>query len=152
MVVWRFPAIRAAVPVARCAIVEFAAAQGASEKRLVDIRLAVSEALTNVVVHAYDGAPGSIQVTAGVASGELSVLIADDGRGMGASGQGDGLGLGLTLISRVSDEFELAARSGSGTELRIRFDLARGRTAAPQPRGSIASATAAAAPRFSIVS
>jgi anti-sigma regulatory factor (Ser/Thr protein kinase) len=152
MVVWWFPAIRAAVPVARSAIVEFAAAQGASEERLVDIKLAVSEALTNVVVHAYDGAPGSIQVTAGVASGELSVLIADDGRGMGASGQGDGLGLGLTLISKVSDQFELAARSGGGTELRIRFDLARDRAAAPQSRGSIASAMAAAASRFSTIS
>lgn len=133
-----YPAVPEAVPQARHALAEVAAAAGAAGERLEEVRLAVSEALTNAVVHAYrDGEPGRVQVTAAVASGELWVLVGDDGRGLHAWNDSAGLGIGLSLISRLSDDFAIVTRATGGTEVQMRFDLkkARTRSAAVTPEG-----------------
>jgi serine/threonine-protein kinase RsbW len=121
-----FPAVADSVPRAREALSTFARAAGASDDQLDSIRLAVSEAATNVVVHAYDDNSGRIQLDAGLAAGELWVLIADDGLGMRPQIQSPGLGFGLSLISQVCDEFEIAKRSSGGLEVRMRFALGEG--------------------------
>src|SRR5579885_2151846 len=119
-----YPALPESVPVARRALAEVAAAAGASGERLDEIRLAVSEALTNAVVHAYrNGATGEFHVTAAIASGELWVLISDDGRGLHAWNDSRGLGIGLSLISGLSDDFAIVTRASGGTEVQMRFDL-----------------------------
>lgn len=119
-----YPAVPEAVPVARQALARVAAGAGAADDRLDDIRLAVSEALTNAVVHAYRGGEaGPLRVTAAVAADELWVLISDDGRGLHAWNDSRGLGIGLSLISRLSDDFAIVARASGGTEVQMRFDL-----------------------------
>jgi anti-sigma regulatory factor (Ser/Thr protein kinase) len=118
-----YPAVADSVPRAREALSTFARAAGATNDQLDSIRLAVSEATTNVVVHAYEDDPGRIQLDAGLAAGELWVLIADDGLGMRPQIQSPGLGVGLSLISQVCDEFEIAKRSSGGLEVRMRFSL-----------------------------
>ena len=119
-----YPAVAEAVPLARRALTEVAAAAGAGGERLEEIRLAVSEALTNAVVHAYRGnEPGQFQVTAAVVSGELWILISDDGRGLHAWNDSRGLGIGLSLISGLSDDFAIVTRASGGTEVQMRFDL-----------------------------
>ena len=121
-----YPAVPEAVPLARRALTDVAAAAGAGGERLEEIRLAVSEALTNAVVHAYrDADSGQFQVTAAVASGELWVLIADDGRGLHAWNDSRGLGIGLSLISGLSDDFAIVTRASGGTEVQMRFDLTK---------------------------
>ena len=125
-----YPAVPETVPVARRAVVAVAAAAGATGERLEEIRLAVSEALTNAVVHAYsDGEGGRFDVTAAVASGELWVLIGDDGRGLHAPNNSRGLGIGLSLISGLSDDFAIVPRAAGGTEVQMRFDLVKPRVA-----------------------
>ena len=121
-----YPAVADSVPRAREALSTFARSAGANSDQLDSIRLAVSEAATNVVVHAYDDRPGQIQLDAGLTSGELWILIADDGAGMRPNVQSPGLGFGLSLISQVCDEFEIAKRSSGGLEVRMRFDLGDG--------------------------
>ncbi len=118
-----FPAIADTIPHARSAVAEFAKRVGATDEERDDIRLAVSEAVTNVVMHAYRGGPGSVQVSAALASGELWVLIADDGCGLQTGSRSTGLGVGLALISEVCDGFAVVNRSGGGTEVRMRFSL-----------------------------
>jgi anti-sigma regulatory factor (Ser/Thr protein kinase) len=119
-----YPAVAEAVPLARHALTDVARAAGAGGERLEEIRLAVSEALTNAVVHAYRGdEPGRLHVTAAVASGELWVLIGDDGRGLHAWNDSRGLGIGLALISGLSDDFAIVTRASGGTEVQMRFDL-----------------------------
>ena len=119
-----YPAVPEAVRVARTTLGEIAAAAGAGGERLDEIRLAVSEALTNAVVHAYrDGEAGQFHVTAAVASSELWVLISDDGRGLHAWNDSRGLGIGLSLISGLSDDFAIVTRGSGGTEVQMRFDL-----------------------------
>ncbi len=119
-----YPAVPEAVPIARRALAAVAAAAGVAGERLDEIRLAVSEALTNAVVHAYrNGDAGRLHVTAAVAADELWVLIGDDGRGLHAWNDSKGLGIGLSLISGLSDDFSIVTRSSGGTEVQMRFDL-----------------------------
>lgn len=126
-----YPAVPEAVPLARRALAAVAAAAGAAGDRLDEIRLAVSEALTNAVVHAYRGdEAGRLHVTAAVAADELWVLIGDDGRGLHAWNDSQGLGIGLSLISGLSDDFSIVTRGSGGTEVQMRFDL---RTAVSEP-------------------
>lgn len=118
-----YPAIAGSIPQARNAITRFAAACGASEEQLHAIRLATSEALTNVVQYAYPARSGSIHVTGRIAGSELWVLIADSGCGIHAGRDSEGLGLGLALIAQMTDGFSVVERSAGGTELRLRFVL-----------------------------
>ena len=118
-----YPAVPEAVPLARRAVAAVAEAAGAAGERLDEIRLAVSEALTNAVVHAYRGEAGRFQVTAAVASDELWIVIGDDGRGLHAWNDSRGLGIGLSLISGLSDDFAIVTRASGGTEVQMRFDL-----------------------------
>jgi anti-sigma regulatory factor (Ser/Thr protein kinase) len=128
-----YPAVAETVPVARRALTDVAAAAGATGERLEEIRLAVSEALTNAVVHAYRGdEPGYFHVTAAVAAGDLWVLSSDDGRGLHAFNDSRGLGIGLSLISGLSDDFAIVTRASGGTEVQMRFDLNRSSTGEPE--------------------
>ncbi|HEY2772118.1 MAG TPA: ATP-binding protein [Solirubrobacteraceae bacterium] len=119
----RYPAIADSVPRARRKIVAFAAGAGADVDQIESVRLAVSEALSNVVQHAYPGSPGKIDVTAWVVEDELWILIADDGSGLHAGRESEGLGLGLALIAQISDGFVVMERASGGTEVRMRFEL-----------------------------
>jgi serine/threonine-protein kinase RsbW len=118
-----YPAIPSSVPLARSAVVAFAETLCATSEQLDAIRLATSEALTNVVQYAYPARSGAIHVTAREAGGELWVLIADSGCGIHAGRDSEGLGLGLALIAQVTDGFSVVERSTGGTEVRLRFVL-----------------------------
>jgi anti-sigma regulatory factor (Ser/Thr protein kinase) len=139
------PALASSVPRAREALTALAQRAGATAEQLDAVRLAASEALTNVVVHAYRGSPGAIHVSAAVTSGELWILIADDGCGLHPRSDRPGLGLGFALIAQASDDFVIVQRSGGGTELRMRFNLGvPGIPADGQSRASLSSADAPA--------
>jgi anti-sigma regulatory factor (Ser/Thr protein kinase) len=142
----RYPARAAAVPAARKAVTEFAAAAGARQPQLDAMALAVSEAVGNAVLYAYPDREGTIHVSAWAAEGELWLLVGDDGVGLRAGAQSAGLGLGLGLVSALSDGLSVHDRARGGTELRMRFDLEAG---GDQVRGSVSSATLPASPVFS---
>lgn len=145
-----YPAVPDAVRAACRALTQFAVQAGASTEQVEAVRLAASEAVTNVVKHAYPDSEGSVQITAAVVRGELCVLIADDGRGIRPHVSRGGLGLGLALIASLCDELQIVKRSSGGTGLWLWFKL---RTEAcrlgGQPRGSVARATVPARSRFS---
>ncbi len=145
-----YPAIVGSIAAARAAVVALARAAGATGEQIEAIATAASEALTNVVRHAYPGDPGCIYLEAAVAGGELWVLIADDGCGLRRQSTSPGLGLGLMLIAELSDHFAVIERSCGGTEVRMRFTIAgcegpSGR----QSRGSVAAAMRPASSTFS---
>jgi anti-sigma regulatory factor (Ser/Thr protein kinase) len=119
------PALAESIPRARTALCAFAAEAGASEEQQEQVRLVVSEAVTNAVQHAYEGRQGEVHVTGVVVSGELWILVSDDGRGLRAGAESAGLGLGLVWMAQFSDGMTLLARSGGGVEVRLRFNLRR---------------------------
>jgi len=121
-----YPAERGSVPRARREVSAFAARHGAAGAKLEQIALAVSEAATNVVVHAYErGARArTIVVDARLErAGELCVTIADGGAGLRTSHSSQGLGLGLSIVKRLTDGVELSELPAGGLELRMRFVL-----------------------------
>lgn len=134
-----YPARAASVPTARDALARFAARAGASRAQIEAIRLAASEALTNVVLHAYPDGLGSVDISAAVARDELCLVIADDGCGIRPHAGRGGLGLGLVLIASLCDELQIVRRSSQGTALCLWFKLKSGtRPLAGHARGSVA--------------
>jgi anti-sigma regulatory factor (Ser/Thr protein kinase) len=88
-----------------------------------DLRLAVSEAVGNAVLHAYDeGERGEIHFAADIEDGSLEIVISDDGHGF-RSGSSEGLGLGLGIIANVCADFSIRQRAPRGTEVWMRFLL-----------------------------
>jgi serine/threonine-protein kinase RsbW len=112
-----------AIPKLRHAVADYARAVGIDEPQLDGVRLAVSEALSNVVLHAYQDEPGYVHLTARVVGDELWVLVADEGRGHNANPIRPGLGWGLAFITDAADEFVLAERAEGGSEARMVFRL-----------------------------
>jgi serine/threonine-protein kinase RsbW len=120
------PATAENVIVVRQAVAGLGEALGLSGSRVADLKTVVTEACNNVVLHAYQGEPGPLEVTAEPRSGELEVQVADHGGGFRPrANEGDpSLGLGLPLIAALSDSFEISGGAGQGSRTTIRFGYA----------------------------
>ena len=120
------PAIPASIGHLRSYAREFAAGAGATDDAVTDIGLAISEAATNAVVHAYPVSmttTGTASLRGKVADDWLELAIADHGAGFRA-GPCAGLGLGLKVMATVSDSMTVEQRD-EGTTVVLRFALAR---------------------------
>lgn len=104
---------------------------GAPESVVDEVRVAVSEALANVVLHAYVGrAPGPMSVEAWRDGDDLLVRISDEGHGLVPRVDSPGLGVGISVMASMVDDFSVANRDGTaGTVVSLRLSLA-GRTEA----------------------
>jgi anti-sigma regulatory factor (Ser/Thr protein kinase) len=88
------------------------------------IALAVSEAVTNAVVHAYVDAPapGEFEVVAKRLPGDgIEINVYDDGRGMIPRRDSPGLGVGLPLVAKLAQRFRVETRPSGGTAITMRF-------------------------------
>jgi anti-sigma regulatory factor (Ser/Thr protein kinase) len=103
------PACALSIGPLRRAVVQFASAWGASDRQCEDIAVAVSEAVSNVVVHAYVGRerPGSVALEASVHGSALVVVVCDEDVGMRARAS-RGVAIGLRLIFRLTERLEFA--------------------------------------------
>ena len=123
----RLPAEPDQVPVARRAVADFCALCGLPAPLIDDVKLVVTEACTNVVLHAYEGlagATGMFDLTARLEHGSLLVGVTDEGRGIGAPSPNRGLGLGLRLALQLAGGVHTRDRDGGpGTHLTMRFAL-----------------------------
>ena len=120
-----WPAVPDAVAALRHAVVEHARGAGVPEDALAGVRLAVSEAATNVVLHAYadEPEPGPVHVRVVREDHTLRVIVRDDGRGMKPRPDSPGLGLGLPLIAQLAASLEVESPPEGGTEICMRFTL-----------------------------
>jgi anti-sigma regulatory factor (Ser/Thr protein kinase) len=122
---WSFEATMVAPSKGREAVREFAVPAEPTAHALDSIAICVSEAMTNVVLHAYrDMAfPGRIEMQAELDGDSLTVRISDHGHGLEPRLDSPGLGLGLPLISQFSAGSEIVSTKDGGTEIVMRFDL-----------------------------
>jgi len=115
------------VGVLREAVVRFAVASGATQRIREQIALAVSEALSNCVIHAYfdRDPPGPVTVEAWAREGTLIVLVSDEGRGMLPRLDSPGLGIGLPLMAQMCDQLDIEASDDQpGVRMRLTFAIA----------------------------
>jgi len=105
---------------------------------LADIRLAVTEACTNVVVHAYpDSESGPMHVEATVDDRELNVIVRDEGPGITPRPDSPGLGLGLPLIASLAETVELRRDEDERTEVRMTVALEAGEASSAAEEASL---------------
>jgi serine/threonine-protein kinase RsbW len=93
------------------------------DQTLSDIKLAVTEACTNVVVHAYPDGGGPMGLRASIDDRRLYLVVLDRGRGIVPRPDSPGLGLGLPLIATLAESLELGTGHSEETEVRMVFDL-----------------------------
>ena len=123
----KLPARAENVAVVRHAFGGFAEALSVDQQTLADIKLAITEACTNVVIHAYDDDEnGSLEVDASIDARRLTVVIRDQGRGIVPRPDSPGLGLGLPLIATLAESLELGKDDADRTEVRMTFALDEG--------------------------
>jgi len=122
---WSFDATREAPGKGRQVIREFAMPAQPTDHALGSIAVCVSEAMTNVVMHAYreSDSPGQIDVEAELDGDSFTVRISDQGHGLEPRLDSPGLGLGLPLISQFAVSSDIASPEQGGTEIIMRFDL-----------------------------
>ena len=110
---------------ARRAAVARAAQLGAAAETCAGVAIAVTEAVANVVVHAYRRGPAAgVEVVLRGDARRLEVVVTDTGVGMGPRDDSPGLGLGLGLMAELADVFEVSkAHAGAGTRVRLCFVL-----------------------------
>jgi serine/threonine-protein kinase RsbW len=117
--------------IARLALAGVAASAGASREVVADLKLAVTEACTNAILHGYggSGANDDIIIRYTVGEGTLSIEVEDRGSGFepgrsssGAASNGNGLGMGLMIIRMVTDDLSVtSASTGSRIVFRKQF-------------------------------
>jgi serine/threonine-protein kinase RsbW len=120
------PARAEYITLGRLALTGLSRLRELSDETLADLKLALTEACSNSVRHAYrDGRTGVVEIDYDLRPDRLVIEVSDDGPGFDyveADGEDRELtegGLGLAIIKSVSDEFELADRAGGGSTLRF---------------------------------
>ena len=112
---------------ARRAVVDWAQKHVEDRAILSDIALAITEATTNVVLHAYRDrpVPGALTVKAEAFEDHVCLYVLDQGSGLAPRVDSPGLGLGLGLIAQVADSADVRAPEDGGTEVVMRFNVSR---------------------------
>jgi serine/threonine-protein kinase RsbW len=95
---------------------------------LGDLKLALTEACTNSVRHAYADGEGTVEIVYELHDDKLVVEVVDEGEGFAATAGGNGVleedelsegGLGIAIIQALADEFEIRERTQGGSSLRF---------------------------------
>ena len=123
-----FPAEPDNVAFARTAAAVFASRLDFTLDELDEIKVAVSEAVSNAVLHAYPGGGGVIRMELGVTGGgALKLTVIDDGVGIAdvdaarrpqwTTRPDERMGLGLTVMQEYMDKLDVVSRPGAGTRV-----------------------------------
>ena len=115
---------------ARNVVAAFALPLSPTLSELSDVKTAVSEAVTNCIVHGYRGTEGWIELTCRTEDGVLHIEIADSGRGIADIGRAltpfytslpeeERSGMGFTIMQTFMSDFSVASEAGKGTTVRM---------------------------------
>ena len=131
-----FPSRSANEAFARSAVACFAAQMDPTLEELGDIRTAVSEAVTNCIVHAYPEGLGIITLRCRILKDNtLDIVIKDKGVGIPdveqarrpayTTGGGERSGMGFTIMESFMTDLEISSAPGKGTSVHMRRKLQR---------------------------
>jgi stage II sporulation protein AB (anti-sigma F factor) len=141
-----FPSLPQNVALARSIVATFAAQLDFTLAEIEEIRVAISEAVSNCVIHAYAGGTGLIILELSIEAGNILVMKVEDfGSGIvdielakkaTYSSQPERMGLGLVFMESFMDEMELISRPAEGTTAIMKKQPERGFTHAELSRSS----------------
>ncbi len=125
---FEFPSRSVNESFARAAVASFAARLDPTLEELADIKTAVSEAVTNCIVHAYPGVLGTIWLRARIIDeNTLEIAVRDSGVGipdikkarepMYTTGGDDRSGMGFTIMESFMDKVKVRSEEGKGTSV-----------------------------------
>lgn len=120
---------------ARVVVAVFASRLNPTVEEIDDIKTAVSEAVTNAIIHGYQGGEGFVSLEAAVEENVLSVTVSDDGVGISDIGKamepmfttapGDRSGMGFSFMEAFMDRVEVISAPGKGTSVTMRKKIGR---------------------------
>jgi serine/threonine-protein kinase RsbW len=119
------PARAEYITLGRLALTGLSRLRPVGDETLADLKLALTEACSNSVRHAYAGGDGVVEILYRLEPTRFVIEVADDGEGFvptGSGGDGDQLaegGLGIAIIRAVADELEIGAKPSGGSLLRF---------------------------------
>jgi serine/threonine-protein kinase RsbW len=133
------PVVRLTIParaeyitLCRLALTGLSRLRPLSDETLADLKLAITEACSNSVRHAYPRQDGHVEITYTLTGEALEVEVCDEGEGFEpdrAAKPGADLsegGLGIAIIRSIADELEIGPRAGGGSRLRFVKNLTDG--------------------------
>ena len=105
-------------------------------EEIEDVKTAVSEAVTNAVIHGYQGGEGTITLEVSVEEDVLTVLVQDEGVGIRdvakamepmytTAPDGERSGMGFSFMEAFMDQVEVVSAPGSGTTVTMRKKIGR---------------------------
>jgi serine/threonine-protein kinase RsbW len=124
------PAKAEYIMLGRLALTSLSRVRGLTDEELSDLKLALTEACTNAVRHAYGNGDGRVEIHYDLHPDRLVVEVSDDGTGFvprysqppDADAEADLLtegGLGIAIIRALADELEIDERPSGGSTLRF---------------------------------
>jgi stage II sporulation protein AB (anti-sigma F factor) len=124
------PALSENESFARVAVGAFMTRLNPTLEEISDVKTAVSEAVTNAIVHGYENKPGVVFINAEVSDDEITVEIIDQGRGMAdvdlamqpfytSRPDMERSGMGFTVMKTFMDSLEVESAMGQGTTVRM---------------------------------
>lgn len=129
-----FPAKSSNEAFARAAVGAFAVQLDITASELADIKTAVSEAVTNSVVHGYINNIGTVTVVCRIIGSELEISVEDEGVGIEdiekamqplftTDTDGERSGMGFTVMQTFTDDLTVSSKPGEGTTVVMRKKL-----------------------------
>ena len=116
---------------ARVVIAAFAVQLSPTVSEIADVKTAVSEAVTNAIVHGYEGVRGMVTLRASIEGRTLTVEVADNGRGIPDVQQAmepfytthpeqERSGMGFSVMQTFMDDLQVDSAPGQGTRIKMR--------------------------------
>lgn len=119
---------------ARVSVAAFAAQLDPTMEQLTELKTAVSEAVTNAIIHGYEQSEGEVRVYCALSMGTIEITVEDDGRGIVDVDQArqpmytsrpelERSGMGITIMENFVDEVRIESTPGQGTSVKLRKTL-----------------------------
>ena len=121
---------------ARVAVAAFASQLDPTIEEMADIKTAVSEAVTNSIIHGYENQGGYIKIFAGIINNSVEIEISDAGKGIEnieiamqplytSKPELERSGMGFTIMENFMDELLVESEQGMGTKIRMRKTIGK---------------------------
>ncbi|MEI2358269.1 anti-sigma F factor [Mesobacillus zeae] len=122
---------------ARVTVAAFIAQLDPTMDELTEIKTVISEAVTNAIIHGYEGSPdGMVYISVLMEEGKVDIVIRDEGMGISdveearqplytSKPELERSGMGFTIMENFMDEVEVRSEPGFGTEIRLKKHLTK---------------------------